>query len=342
MKKAIALALSLTMALSLAACGPKDDGGKSSASDGSKSPSVSSSAPKPSGSVTKVTLATGGPSGTYYAVGGVLSTVLNGKLELSEINPISTGASKANIYEVTDGNAQMSILQSDVLTYAHAGTDLFEADGADKNSLWVAGLYNETVQVIATTDITDISQLKGKAVCVGDVGSGTEFNAMQVLEAYEMTFDDIKKTNGSFGDAVENIKDGKVAAAFTVAGAPTTSIVDLASSNKFNMLSLSDDAVTYLTANYPFLVQDNLPANTYNGIDYEVVCVAVKAVLTADKNLSEDVVYEFTKALFENQAELATGHGKFENLSPESAVDGASVEIHPGAAKYYKEVGVLA
>lgn len=340
MKKAIALALSLVMALSLVACA-KEEAPAASAPAAPSAPAASAPAAAPSAESIDVTLATGGTSGTYYAVGGVLSTVLSEKLALSDINVISTGASKANVYEVTDGNAQMSILQSDVLTYAHAGTDLFAEDGADTNSQWVAGLYNETVQIIATTDITDIAQLKGKAVCVGDVGSGTEFNAKQVLEAYGMTFDDINKVNGSFADGVESIKDGKIAAAFTVAGAPTTAIVDLAATNDFNMLSLSDDAVKYLTTTYPFLVQENLPAGTYDGIDYEVVCVAVKAVMVASKDLSEDVVYELTKTMFENQAELANGHAKFELLSAENAVAGASVDIHPGALKYYQEVGAL-
>lgn len=93
----------------------------------------------------------------------------------------------------------MSILQSDVLSYAHSGTDLFTE--AETSSQWVAGLYNETVQIISAPGIKDVSELKGKTVCVGDVGSGTEVNARQVLEAYGMTTADITATNGSFGDA---------------------------------------------------------------------------------------------------------------------------------------------
>lgn len=314
MKKTLAFVLALTMCLGLAACSKKE---------------------------TKVVLGTGGTTGTYYAVGGVLATVLNPKMGETTLDVISTGASKANIFGITDGESQMAILQGDVLAYAHAGTDLFASDGADTNSLWVAGLYNETVQIIATTNYTSVDQLVGKAVCVGDVGSGTEFNARQVLEAYGMTFDDIKAVNGSFADGVDGIKDGKTDAAFTVAGAPTTAIVDLAATNKFNMLSLSDDAVDYLLANYPFLVRDDLPANTYNGIDYTVTCVAVKAVLVASKDLDTDTVYNITKAMFENLAELQNGHDKFKLLSKESALDGANVPLHPGAEKYYKEIGLL-
>ncbi len=315
MKKFLALALALTMSVSLVAC------------SGAES--------------VEITLATGGTSGTYYPMGGAMATVLNDKTELSDITVASTGASKTNVFEITDGNADMAILQSDVLSYAHSGTDLFADDGAETTSLWVTGLYNETIQIVADSSITSIEDLAGQPVIVGDVGSGTEFNAKQVLEAYGMTFDDIEKINGSFSDVSDGIKDGKIAAGFTTAGAPTTSIVDLAASNTFNMLSLSAEAVDYLTSTYSFYVQEDLPVGTYNGIDEVVTCVAVKAALVASEDLDEDVVYELTKAMFENLGDLTTGHAKFGQVTLETAVAGAAAPIHPGAQKYYEEMGVL-
>ena len=108
-----------------------------------------------------ITLATGGTSGTYYAVGGAMQTVLNEKLALSDLNVTSTGASKVNVNMITDGEAQMAILQSDVISYAHDGINTFAETGVEDNALWVAGLYNETVQIIATPDITSVEQLKG-------------------------------------------------------------------------------------------------------------------------------------------------------------------------------------
>jgi hypothetical protein len=289
----------------------------------------------------KIILATGGTSGTYYAVGGAMQTVLNDKLTLSNLNVESTGASKANVNLITDGEAQMAILQSDVVSYAHSGTNTFADTGVEDSALWVAGLYNETVQIIATKDITDVSQLAGKTVCMGDVGSGTRVNAEQVLAAYGMTADDVNAVSGSFQDGVDGIKDGKVDAAFTVAGAPTTAITDLATTNEFSMISLTDDALAYINENFPFLVQDNLPAGTYNGIDQETKCVAVQAALVASQDVSEDVVYELLKTMFDSKSELEAAHAKFQYLDPEYAVSGASVTLHPGAEKYYKEIGVI-
>ena len=336
MKKALALALSMVMSLGLTACGAKD--APATSTPATSTPAVSAPADV---EAEKMTLVTGGTSGTYYAVGGAMQTILNEKLTLSELFVESTGASKANVNLITDGEADMAILQSDVVSYAHTGTNTFAETGVEDSALWVAGLYNETVQIIAAKDITDISQLKGKTVCMGDVGSGTRVNAEQVLAAYGMTADDVNAVSGSFQDGVDGIKDGKVDAAFTVAGAPTTAITDLATTNEFNMLSLSDEALAYIGENFPFLVQDNLPAFTYDGIDQETKCVAVQAALVASEDVSEDVVYELLKTMFDNKDELVSGHGKFQFLDPQYAVDGASVPLHPGAEKYYKEVGVL-
>lgn len=328
MKKKLALILAGAMMLaSLTACG---------------APAAGSASGSASGEVeeVKITLATGGTSGTYYAVGGALQTVLNEKLALSDLNVTSTGASKVNVNMITDGEAEMAILQSDVISYAHDGINTFAETGVEDNALWVAGLYNETVQIIATPDITDVSQLRGKTVCMGDVGSGTRINAEQVLAAYGMTAADVNAVSGSFQDGVDGIKDGKIDAAFTVAGAPTTAITDLATANEFSLISLTDEALAYIAENFPFLVQDNLPAGTYNGIDQETKCVAVQAALVASEDVSEDVVYELLKAMFDNADSLKAAHAKFEYLEAGYASKG-TVPLHPGAEKYYKEIGII-
>ncbi len=315
MKKLLVAVLSAAMILSLAACG---------------------------GAKKELVLATGGTSGTYYAVGNAMATTLGDVLTKSSLSVTSTGASKINVQQVTSGDAQLAILQSDVLNYAHngkGGETMFEG-APEKSALWIAGLYNETVQLVANKSITDVSQLKGKTVCVGDIGSGTALNALQVLEAYGMTIEDIKPFYGSFATGAEAMKNGQCDAAFTVAGAPTSALTELAATYDFNMLSLSDDAVAYLTKTYPFLVQENLPANTYKCQPEETVCVAVKAVMVASEKLEEDVVYELTKTLFDKQKELAAAQAKFEKLNTTDALDG-SFDLHPGAQKYYKEIGAL-
>ena len=214
MKKFLALILSVAMIFALVACGSKE--GDTPNTDGDTQQTDTPAAP------VDIVIATGGTTGTYYAVGNALVTTIGDKLSLSKLTAVDSGASKANVQLVTANQAQMSILQSDVLNYAHNGSGgetMFDG-AADKNSLWVAGVYNETVQLVTAPSITSIEDLKGKTVCVGDVGSGTALNAAQVLEAYGMTFDDIKVMYDSFSGGAEALKNGQCDAAFTVSGAP--------------------------------------------------------------------------------------------------------------------------
>ncbi|MGN0994067.1 MAG: TAXI family TRAP transporter solute-binding subunit [Butyricicoccus sp.] len=287
-----------------------------------------------------LTLATGGDSGTYYAVGGVLGTTLSPKLELSTVAAVTSGASKANIQMIDMKEADLAIVQNDVMTYAVNGTDLFEGEKYESFSA-VASLYAETCQIIATSDITSIEDLKGKTVSVGDAGSGTEFNARQIFEAYGMSFDDINVVNLSFGDSASAMKDGKVDAFFVTAGHPTTAVVELCTTKDVNVLPIDDAHAAALIEKYPYYTQVTIPGGTYSTVPEDTQTVAVMATLIASNDLSEDVVYELLKAMDENIDSLRSGHAKFEEFSIETAANGVSIDFHPGAQKYLEEKGVL-
>ncbi len=285
-------------------------------------------------------MATGGTTGTYYAFGGTVSQVLSSKLDNVKFDVQSTGASKANIYLVADGEADIAIVQNDVMYYAYNGTDLFAGDKVGGFSA-MAGAYAEVCQVVAKSGIASVADLRGKRVSVGDIGSGVEFNARQILEAYGMTFDDIIVNNLSFGDSAAAFKDDKIDAFFCVAGAPTTAIVELATTNPINLLEIDDEHAVKLINKYPFYTKFAVPAGTYKGVDADVQTVAVVASFIVANDLSEDLVYKMTKALFENAEEITIGHPKGAELDPEYSVASISIPMHPGAEKYYKEIGVL-
>lgn len=328
MKKFLALILSLAMVFALVACGgEKTDDSQNNDGDGSGD----------SSSPVAITLATGGTSGTYYAVGGVLKTVLDSKLTLSTLNVESTGASVANINMITDGEAEMAILQSDVINYAHEGTNSF--DGApETNALWVAGIYNETVQILAKPGINTVSDLKGKTICVGDVGSGTEINAWQVLSAAGLTKDDVNAVNGSFQDGVDQLKDGKIDAAFIVAGAPTVAITDLSTGKDVHLVSIDKEHADKLIEKCPYYMTTTISADTYKGLDADVETVAVGAVVLAADNVSDDAIYAFVSDIFEHTDELS--HAKAKEMNLETATNITSVPYHAGAARYYAEKGI--
>lgn len=329
MKKALALVLAAAMTCSLFLTGCGGNGGAA----GSTSAGGAAAA-----GTQNLTLATGGTTGTYYAVGGVMSTVLNKKLTNSSLTVTSTGASKANIQLIADGEADLAVVQNDVMHYAATGTDLFEAEGKYETFSSVCGMYDETIQLVTTdANIKSVKDLAGKTVCVGDAGSGTEFNAKQVLAAYGMSFDDITVNNASFGDSADSLKDGKIDAAFVVAGAPTTAVVDLSTSSQVYVIPVDGAEREALMDEYSFYTETTIPAGTYKGQDADVETVSVRATLIASDELSEDVVYELVKSMFDNQADLVNGHEKFNNLKLEDATKGIDVKFHPGAVKFFAE-----
>ena len=170
-----------------------------------------------------LTMGTGGESGTYYAVGGVLANVLNEKNpDLMNVNVVSTGGSSDNLQNMAFGIYQLATVQSDVMTYAYNGTRAFEKIGAVPNVRILAGLYAETVQIVTTDPtIKSVADLKGKTVCVGDLNSGTFFSTVDVLNCYGLDAEkDITPIVQSFGASTESLKDGKIDAAFLTAGAP--------------------------------------------------------------------------------------------------------------------------
>ena len=292
------------------------------------------------GEKAKLKMATGGTTGTYYAYSGTVSQVLSQKVENLSFDVQSTGASKANIYLVSDNEADIAIVQNDVMYYAHKGTDLFAGEKISGFSA-MAGVYAEVCQIVSTSEITSIEDLRGKRVSVGDIGSGVEFNARQILEAYDITFDDIIVNNLSFGDSATALKDAKIDAFFCVAGAPTTAIVELATSNQINLLEIDDEHAAKLIQKYPFYTKFDVPGGTYKGVEAKAQTVAVVATYIVSDRLSEDLVYKMTKALFENAEEITVGHPKGAELDPAYSISSISIPMHPGAEKYYREAGVL-
>ncbi|MGI5962829.1 MAG: TAXI family TRAP transporter solute-binding subunit [Lawsonibacter sp.] len=342
MKKKLALVLAAAMALSLAltGCGNSNQpssGGTSSAGGSSAAAST------PSGEKTTISLATGSTSANYYAIGGVMSTVLNPVLTKSNITVTSTGASKANVQLMQDNECNMGIIQNDVSYYAYTGTDLFDGESPYEDWGALCTMYDEVVQVFTLNpDIKSFADLKGKTVSVGAAGSGDNFAAGQIFAEFGMTFDDVNPVYQSYSDSAEGMKDGKIDAAFCVSGAPTTALVDLAATaNKpLNIITLEDEHIEGLMADYPFYAKTVIPSGTYDGLDRDVTTVSIRAMLVARNDVSEDVVYELMQAMFDNMDSLRAGHAKFENMSLETVTDGVSIPYHAGAKKYLADNGV--
>ena len=289
---------------------------------------------------TSINVGTGGTTGTYYGFCNVVATVINEKTDM-ELTVQSSGASKANILDIDDGVVDMAIVQNDVMDYAFNGTSLFEADGKFTSFSTLGAVYAEVCQVIARADsgIKTVADLAGKKVSVGDSGSGVEFNAQQILGAYDITFEDIDKQNLSFQASADALKDGKIDAFFCTAGAPTVAITDLSTTTGIVLVEIDAEHLAKLQADYGFYAEYIVPAGTYNGVDADAKTVAVKATFIVSNDLDEETVYQLTKAIYENKDEYT--HDKASEMSLEYAVSSISVPFHPGAERYFKEVGAI-
>ena len=340
MKKILALLLAMMMVLSLCACGAKEEApAEAPAEEAAEAPAeeVVEEAPAVSANLA---MGTGGESGTYYAFGGVLSGYIGENTGIS-INYVSSGGTKANIEGIDIGEFDLATVQSDVSTYAYFGTNSFEETGAVDSFCILGALYAETVQIVTCNpELDSIDDLAGKNVCVGDVGSGTYYNTIDVLAAYGMTIDDINPIYQSFGDSTESLKDGKIDAAFLCAGAPTTAVTDLATSKDVYLISIDDEHMATLLDACPWYASLTIPAGTYSGFDQDATTITVKATLACRADLDEEVAYTIVSTIFENADAITERHAKGAELSVEFATDGIAVPFHAGAARYYAEKGI--
>lgn len=240
MKKFIAMLFVVCIVFSLCACGSSGGSGES------------------------LTFATGGESGTYYAFGSVLAQYVSNNTDI-KITAVVGNGSQANVEDLDSGAVQLGFCQSDVMSYAYSGTNLFAESGAVDSFSVAAALYMEQVQIVTTNpDIKTVEDLKGKTVSIGALGSGVYFNAVDVLGVYGIDAEkDITPVYQSFGDSAESLKDGKIDAAFIVAGAPTTAITDLATAGSVYLVSLDDSHVQSLLSASPYYTAATIKAGTY-------------------------------------------------------------------------------
>ena len=328
MKRIIAMLLAVMMVFALCACdgtiGEKinDNTGEKTV-DGSKG----------------LSMGTGGPAGTYYAFGGILCQVVGGDLDIS-MTAVTTGGSAASL-ESMGAVYQRATVQSDGMTYAFEGTNSFAESGKLDNFRVLCALYAETVQIVTIDpSIKSVADLKGKSVCVGDQGSGTYYNTIDVLAAYGMTLDDINPVYQSFDASTESVQDGKIDAAFLCAGAPTPAVATLASAKNINLISIDDEHMEKLLKDCPYYASYTIPAGTYDGLDVDTQTVTVKATLICSANLTDECAYNIVKSIFDNKDAITALHAKGAELDLTFATEGIAVPFHDGAAKFFSENGI--
>ena len=291
-----------------------------------------------------VSIASGWVVGVYYPLAGAMSRIVYKVKDLNLRATVeSSGASVANAQLIGTGDADFALLQNDIAFYAYNGVTLSAfKDKPIKNMGAIFTIYPELVHVVATkaSGIKTVKELRGRRVVLGPQGSGTEANALQILEAYGLKESDLKAERIDAAAAADQIKDGRVDAGFFTTGMGSAVILDTFISGKVALVTVDGAEAEAMKKKYPFYTSVKVPANTYKD-QAEATTVAVMAMMVARSDLPEDLVYKFTKAIFDDLKQFHEAHSAAKSLTLETALAGNPIPLHPGAARFYKEKGIL-
>ena len=336
MKKFLALMMMIVMALTVAACG----GG------GDKKADNKAAAGKVDRSKEFITVLTGPTSGIYFPIGGAFS---KGVGEMGyKTSATATGATAENINAILTGKGEMAIAMSDSVIQAVEAFGAYQGKPKAENLRAMMGLWPNVCQIVTTKDsgITKFSDLKGKRVGVGAPNSGVELNARMMFEAHGMTYKDAKVDYLSYGEAIDQIKNGQCDVAFVTSGLGNATIKELGTAKEIVFVPVEGEALKKLIAKYPFYVEWKIPKETY-GTKVDTTTAAVMNIMLVSKNLSDDVVYDLLTGIYSQKGleTIGASHATAKReIKPETAlrgIKGTSVKLHPGAEKYYKEKGML-
>ena len=296
----------------------------------------------PAFAVEYVNILTGGTSGVYYPLGVALSQVYGKAMPEAKIAVQATKASAENLNLIEAGRGELAFTLGDALSDAWRGNAEAGFKAPLKKLRAVAAIYPNYIQIVASADsgIRTLADLKGKRISVGAPKSGTELNARAILKAAGLTYADFAKVEYlPFGESVELMKNRQLDATLQSAGLGVASLRDLATSMKIVVVAIPADVVAKVGD--PAYKPAVIPAKTYDGQDSDVPSVAIGNVLVTNESVPEQTVYLMTKALFENLPTLVAAHNAARAIKLESATEGLAVPLHPGAARYYKEMHIL-
>lgn len=289
-----------------------------------------------------ITVASGPTSGLYYPIGGGIGSVVGNTLGYRS-SVQSTGASVENINLITGKRAELAIVMADAVLQAYKAFGAFEGKTPQADLRGLMSLYPNYVQLVTTenTGIRTFADLRGRRVAVGAPNSGVEVNARLMFEAHGMSYADIRPDYLNYGEAIDQIRNGIIEAAFVTSGIPNATTLDLATTRTIRIIPIEGQGMANLKAKYPFFTETVIPAGTY-GNATAIKTASIMNLLLVSKDLPAEVVYDITKGLFENIGIIHDTHSAAKkDINLQTALEGMVVPLHPGAEQYYREVGLL-
>jgi uncharacterized protein len=288
----------------------------------------------------QLSIATGGTGGVYYPMGGGLAELINSNVEGYSATAEVTGASVENMGLIATGDADIAFALADTVKQAYEGTARFEGQQLEMTRA-LASVYANMVQIVAleSSGITSLEDLRGKRVSVGAPGSGTEVNAEAILSANGITYDDIEEQRLNFNETADALANGDIDAGFWSVGAPTSSILNLATTNDIVIIELTEEQFAAAQAADPTFARTTLPGGTYEDASDDIAVLGVPNVLVVSSEMPDDLAYAITKAMFENIADLQAVHPAANETTVEFTMNATPVPLHPGAIRYFEETG---
>ncbi len=306
-------------------------------------------------------IGTGGAGGTYFPIGGLIANAISnppgsgktceegGSCGVPGLIAIaqSTNASAHNVTAINSGQMEAGLTGAATLFFAYHGEGKFEGKAKPKLRV-IAKLYPEDMHLVMKKGMTmnSLADLKGQRVGIAQAGSGTQIAVELILDQHGVNRDNIDEAELNNAQSAERIADGHLDAYFYVAGTPVAAMIQLDNTKGMEIYSFSDAEVAAAREILPYYGQSKIPSGTYAGIDYDVNTIAVNGILVTSADQDEQLIYEITKALWNDTTRklLDTGHAKGKVIREETALDGIKsldVPLHPGAARYYEEAGIM-
>ena len=305
-------------------------------------------------------IGTGGAGGTYFPIGGIIANAISnppgsraceeggncgvpGLVAMAQ----STNASAHNVNAIQAGQMEAGLSGAATLHFAYKGVGKYEGN-AKPDLRIIANLYPEDLHLVMPKggSLKGLADLKDKRVGIAQAGSGTQIAVELIIGDHDVNRDNIEEAELNNSQSAERLADGQLDAYFYAAGTPVAAMIQLDNTKGMELYSFTDEEVKQANKTVPYYIPSKIPAGTYPGVTYDVNTVAVSGILVTNANQDEELIYQITKAMWSDTARklLDNGHAKGKAITLETALDGVEgigVPLHPGAARFYKEAGLL-
>lgn len=340
MKRMLSLSLILCMVLTMAACGGAKESAETPAA-AAPADAPAAAAPAPAETTVKdITILTGPSGGTMEIVGAAAIEIFKEILPGVQFSSVPTTGSAVNINMMVADEGDLGIITADTFAAAVNGQSPFEAPVEGLASL--CALYPNTIQLwsLPEANINDFSDLAGHTFTCGQYGGGPYQPCMNMLTTFGMTEEDVDITPLAWGEATSNLQDGNIDAVFWTTSYPAAGIVNASVGRDFNLVQINREKLEEYKNTYEGWVDVTIPAGTYTFQKEDIYTVGTPNLFVIREDVPEEVAYQLTKAICENYDAMGAAHALLKNLNDETVAQGLVGNVHPGALRYYEEMGI--